>query len=491
MLEARAHMHLKNLLRLSSCSWPHSLTLSRLVARTLRRGDSSLIELDSASQDSWWLSLLVPLWLQPSNAVLILSEKQCLRLFNVELPRLDKEGLKLSCWQGSQPAPNGYVWVMDHVELVNAFYRGLLKSKHLIVPDADVLNERLCNAMALEITSKDWEHLRQLNPSADFNLLQLYERLTRRLFAYAARVDAQLRMDFSEIISIKDLLGSQGNVPSPWAKLFSIESNSWATWAELDHRNLQWTWHWKLLDPLDNLQGLLKNQPVLLFSCSGQNALFLSQLESIDCPLNVKVKLGGHVLQEPIPIFAPRSQPLPNTESYAQHLLDQCRRLILGLKGITILLIDDDHLRLQLTSELAAEFGRRVVHQTISAASNGVVCCRCSWWLSFQDQLPPPSQLIFGTLPFASLEEPLIAARVEALKREGRDWFRELLLPEALRSCPQAVAPLRANGGRVAILDGRLRSRSWGDQFYRALEPWIPLHRLLPDETSTLFDNEP
>ena len=35
-------------------------------------------------------------------------------------------------------------------------------------------------------------------------------------------------------------------------------------------------------------------------------------------------------------------------------------------------------------------------------------------------------------LPIASLEEPLTAARVESLKRQGKDWFRTLLLPEAL-----------------------------------------------------------
>ena len=161
--------------------------------------------------------------------------------------------------------------------------------------------------------------------------------------------------------------------------------------------------------------------------------------------------------------------------------MDQSRRLILGLNGSTILLLDDNQLRRQLTSELAAEFGRRVVHETTISDVNGVICCRWSWWLAYQDCLSIPHQLIVAVLPLPSIEEPLIAARVEALKRQGRDWFRELLLPEALTLLPQAVAPLRVNSGRIAILDGRLRSRSWGEQFYRSLEPWTPLHRLLPN----------
>ena len=89
--------------------------------------------------------------------------------------------------------------------------------------------------------------------------------------------------------------------------------------------------------------------------------------------------------------------------------------------------------------------------------------------------------MIVGLLPIASLSDPLTAARVERLKRLGNDWFRSLLLPEALRLIPAALAPLRRSGGRLAVLDGRLRGRSWGDQVLQRLEPWQPLQRLLPN----------
>jgi ATP-dependent DNA helicase DinG len=78
------------------------------------------------------------------------------------------------------------------------------------------------------------------------------------------------------------------------------------------------------------------------------------------------------------------------------------------------------------------------------------------------------------------LEDPLTAARVAELRRQGRDWFRELLLPEALNLLQRGLAGLRRNGGRLAVLDGRLRSRSWGRQVLSALEPWVQLARLLP-----------
>ncbi len=481
MLEARAHNQLKNILKNISCPWPHNLTLSRLVSQSLRRRDTSLIQIEIGNQDFWWLGLLIPLYLDPSRAVLVLSEKQHRRLLTVELPLLKQQGLNLVFWDGTQPPSDGQIWVLDHVGLINAFEQGFLQSRHLIIPEAELLSERLRDVLTLKITSEDWEKLRRAHPSADFALMQFYERLSRRLFACATRVDAQVRMDCSEIIALRELIASLGPSPSPWSELLKPKGEYWASWAELDHKTLKWTWHLKLLEPLQHLQGLLNDQPSLFLTGKGYNALLLAQLESIDCSLNIRVTLGELPTQEPIPLFAPCSQPLPNTEFYAQYLLDQCRRLIFGITQVTILLLDDSQLLRKLTSELAAEFGTRVVYEITSPASNGVICCSWSWWLAHQDQLPAPAQLIVAMLPFPSMEEPLVAARVEALKREGRDWFRELLLPQALSVLPQAIVPLRVNHGRIAILDGRLRSRSWGKYFYKALEPWIPLKRLLPN----------
>ncbi|MEC8095831.1 MAG: helicase, partial [Cyanobacteriota bacterium] len=157
------------------------------------------------------------------------------------------------------------------------------------------------------------------------------------------------------------------------------------------------------------------------------------------------------------------------------------RRLILGRTGVTVVLLDPPGMRQRLCSELAAEFGSRVTLESTAPEVNGVICCRWSWWLDHQQQLPAPDQLIAAMLPIASLEEPLTAARVESLKRQGKDWFRTLLLPEALTKLTPAIAPLRQSGGRLAMLDGRVRGRSWGEQVLRAMEPWEPLQRLRPE----------
>ena len=76
MLEARAHNQVKQLLEGASYSWPHHLTLSRLVARTLRRRDTAFIQLEIGSQDFWWIGLLTPLCFESTGVVLVQQSEE-------------------------------------------------------------------------------------------------------------------------------------------------------------------------------------------------------------------------------------------------------------------------------------------------------------------------------------------------------------------------------------------------------------------------------
>ena len=481
MLEALAHQQLKHLLQRDRSAWPHHLTLSRLIARGLRRGDRALFQLAPGSHEHWWLGVLVPLCLQSRRAVLVLEEPLQRRLLQLERPRLQAAGLKLACWTASTPPQGDQLWVLSTAALVRAHQQGLLdQDHHLVIPEAERFSQRLRDALSISIGPSDWEQLRQAHPCADAALLELHERLSRRLFGQAPRCDAQVRLDGGELLALRDLVVLLGPLPDPWPQLIAATPEHWVSWAALDHRLLQWRWHLDVLEPLQQMQSLLQRQPALLISGNGQAEPLEQELNAAGVNLNVRVHLREPSLLEPLPLFAPRRQPLPNTEVFSHHLLDQARRLILGRAGLSVVLLNDEAMRQRLTSELAGEFGSRVIHEATGPEANGVICCRWDWWLHHQDQLPLPEQLIVALLPLASLESPLTAARVEALKRQGRDWFRELLLPEALSQLAPAVAPLRRNGGRLAILDGRVRARSWGEQVLAALQPWTPLQRLLP-----------
>lgn len=481
MLEAQAHLQLKTLLRQGASDWPHHLTLSRLVGRSLRRRDSTLIHLAPCSHERWWLGLLVPLCLGSREIALVVNAKQRRHLQQVELPKLHALGFRLPCWEGPQPPGDQILWLMNTAELVEAYRNNSLGQRQLLLPQADQLTRRLRRDMAIRIQSTDWEQLRRAHPEADQALQQIHDRLTRRLFGQASRVDAQMRLDGGDPQALRDLLRVIGHCPEPWGALLKADPRQWASWAELDHSLLQWTWHLEPLEPLPLLPGLLNDRPALLLNSIGDTNRLKSELEEAGFHADVSASLKEPDLEEPLPLYAPRRQPLPNTEVFATHLLEQSRRLILGRAGLTMLLLDDRDLRRRLTSALAGEFGSRVMEESTAPEVNGVISARWSWWLQHQDRLPELDQLIIGLLPIASLECPLTSARVEVMKQQGRDWFRTLLLPEALSLLPAAMAPLRRSGGRLAVLDGRIRGRGWGEQVLQRLEPWVPLQRLLPD----------
>ena len=52
---------------------------------------------------------------------------------------------------------------------------------------------------------------------------------------------------------------------------------------------------------------------------------------------------------------------------------------------------------------------------------------------------------------------------------------------QALQRLQLAVAGVRRDSGRLAVLDGRMRRRGWGRTVLQALEPWVALTRLRPD----------
>ena len=481
MLEVLAHTQLKQLLKREPLTWPHNLTFSRLVARSIRRNDMAIIQYEIANPDDFWPGLLIPICFNPSSLVLILSEKSRLHLLNVEIPRLQKIGFDLACWQEDEPPPGNQLWTLNTSKFLNVFEKGYLKGKYLIFLESNLIVDRLIESISLEFKPQDWNRIIRAFPDEEYQIMKSYERLNRRIITGSNDLEKKLyRLELHELVKLKKFLKPLQSSDFRWKYFLNSDIDNWVSWADVETKTLSWKIHLQPIDPFITLHQVFQEKPSLFLLESSHDSFLQTQLQKISCSLNLDVKIGGPIFQEPISVFMPSRQPLPNTEVYSQHLLDQARRLILGQTGLTIVLLNDEQLRMQLAAELAAEFGKRVIHEMTAPDTNGVICCRWQWWLDNASCLPAPDQLIVALLPFPTLSSPSMYGRVQACKRKGKDWFRELLLPKALTVFSQALKPIRRNNGRLAILDGRLRSRSWGRYFLNILEPWTPLQRLLP-----------
>jgi ATP-dependent DNA helicase DinG len=84
------------------------------------------------------------------------------------------------------------------------------------------------------------------------------------------------------------------------------------------------------------------------------------------------------------------------------------------------------------------------------------------------------SLVVLDRLPFSVPDEPLVAARAEDLQRRGRNPFTAYQLPTAVIALKQALGRLlrhSSDRGVLAVMDPRLRTRSYGRIFLDSLPP--------------------
>tara|TARA_B100000902_G_C26700719_1_gene617021 strand:- start:230 stop:547 length:318 start_codon:yes stop_codon:yes gene_type:complete len=102
------------------------------------------------------------------------------------------------------------------------------------------------------------------------------------------------------------------------------------------------------------------------------------------------------------------------------------------------------------------------------------------WWINNSYLMKIPDQIIIPLLPIPNMAEPINKITVSHNKNLSKDWFREFLLPEAIKKLERAIAPLRKNSGKLIILDGRANKRKWGKSMLESIQPSTQINYMLP-----------
>jgi ATP-dependent DNA helicase DinG len=129
------------------------------------------------------------------------------------------------------------------------------------------------------------------------------------------------------------------------------------------------------------------------------------------------------------------------------------------------------------------ELPRAKLIEWFKETPNCVLFATSTFWEGVDIPGDALSCVIIDRLPFASPDDPVVAARTERMKANGEDWFNDFMLPKAILALKQGFGRLirtRTDTGLVAILDRRIVTKGYGASILRSLPPARRIDRLPP-----------
>jgi ATP-dependent DNA helicase DinG len=496
VIEVEVHQQLRALLRAQGGnSWPHHLTVARLVARALRLQRSTLLQVSStaAYQGQHRLGYLASLLIWPHPVILVASPEVQHSLCHIELPRLrDWLGLtKPVCLDQTWPDPDfsGIVLLSPQDWLRHRLSQAALPpSVPVVIDGAERLEDWTRDRLTQTLLPQDWDALLWAYPTQAEDIRDARAALTHTLFQHPPNpyrcvvVEAEdLRLLGRLIDQLQEDSGQRFS--GAWQQFTDtlLQPNS-LVWAVLDRTQGCFTLNSAPIEVASALHPLWEGRTQILLNgvvdLDAQAELFQMQLGLADLTC-VQFTTDRH--NEALSLYLPDGVPMPNTPEFSAALMNQLHRLLtlrFAVDTFSVLIIDDLPLKSRIAATLAAEFGSRVKVEKGDCQVGDVLITGWAFWQQYQRSLPYPNLMAIATLPFPSLENPKVAGRVAYYKQQRQDWFRLYLLPEALRILQQAIAPLRSQSSLLALFDSRVLHRTYGQQVLTALGPYARLNYL-------------
>jgi ATP-dependent DNA helicase DinG len=461
----------------SISSWPHHLTMARLVARALRLQQSAIIQTglppDGTAQVNYTSSYLVPALFWPGSVAIVATSAIRQRLLESDIPQLQAQ-LGSSKTIHQQPVNNsGQDLLLISPEQWLANYQNL--ALPILVDGADRLEQWINDWLQVQITPQDWDALVLKTSQQAEKIRDGRVRLTKSIFQRPVNPYNCYLLTSKERQLIPSALTPKIN-------------DDWLVWAKIDRSQGLFTLFASQIELNTNT-----SQPLAQLWARSSHILIGNVLDVDHAAPSYRQELGlGEITcvkfaasKRSLPqLYVPNWMPMPNTKKFQEIFSAATMRLLAQrlhqdeaprALGLIVIVVGDTPLKAQIATQVAAEYGSRVQVENPNLLASSILVTGWEFWNDHQALLPSPQLLIIATLPIPSLEDPLVAAKVSCYKRQRQDWFRNYLLPAGLKVLQRSISAIRQSAGLVAIFDNRINHRSYGKQVLAALHP---IHRI-------------
>ncbi|MGH8854107.1 MAG: ATP-dependent DNA helicase [Telluria sp.] len=189
-------------------------------------------------------------------------------------------------------------------------------------------------------------------------------------------------------------------------------------------------------------------------------------------------------------LYVPTGLPEPNSMHYTDAVVDTALPVIEAAGGRTFFLCTTIRAVNKVAERLRAEFaergldfplfvqgerGRTELLDSFRNAGNAVLVGSQSFWEGVDVRGEALSLVIIDKLPFAPPDDPVLAARIEVMEKQGMNGFMHHQLPEAIITLKQGAGRLIRDvddRGVLMICDPRLITKPYGRRIWQSLPPF-------------------
>ena len=189
-------------------------------------------------------------------------------------------------------------------------------------------------------------------------------------------------------------------------------------------------------------------------------------------------------------LYVPENMPDPNSQGYTEAVIEAALPLIIASKGRAFLLFTSLRAMQRAHEILQAEFDRKNLKYPLMLQGEGsrndllarfrdhgnaVLLGSQSFWEGVDVRGEALSLVVIDKLPFAPPDDPVLAARIAQITKQGRNAFMEYQLPRAVINLKQGAGRLirdETDRGVLMICDPRLLSKPYGKRIWQSLPPF-------------------